>query len=123
MFTTASMTRTVSPTAALEMMRYAVPAVEVLVVNGRDVREWKQEALRARIGESSARRVREEFRPERMLAAYRETGGYSALAKAGTSHAATDAASTIPFDSMPISFAGLRFATSTIRRPTSAAGS
>ena len=32
------------------------------------------------------------------------------------------AASTIPFDSMPISFAGFRFATITTVRPTSASG-
>ena len=33
------------------------------------------------------------------------------------------AASTMPFDSMPISFAGFRLATMTIVRPTSASGS
>jgi hypothetical protein len=33
------------------------------------------------------------------------------------------AASTMPFDSIPISFAGFRFATITIDRPTSASGS
>src|SRR5262245_61774171 len=35
----------------------------------------------------------------------------------------TDAARTIPFDSTPMSFAGFRFATTTMLRPTSAPGS
>ena len=35
----------------------------------------------------------------------------------------TEPASTIPFDSTPMSFAGFRFATSTIVFPTSASGS